>query len=191
MTIPNLKTLYKFTSSLFDREDRAWKAAMIIQGILKARSPKITEVARAIPKPFFAGPMIYRFLKRAPLKEALLRLLYEDAPFVICDPTEIPRPQAKRTPYVGRLKDGKTRGFQLLVFSFPYKGRAIPFWFVVFSSRTISREETARNLVHLGAFFQLKELLGERPLVLDREFSYSWLMSEARFNRLPHCTSLR
>ena len=104
----------------------------------------------------------------------------EDAPFVICDPTEIPRPQAKRTPYVGRLKDGKTRGFQLLVFSFPYKGRAIPFWFVVFSSRTISREETSRNLVHLGAFFQLKELLGERPLVMDREFSYSWLLSQLK-----------
>ena len=86
----------------------------------------------------------------------------EDAPFVICDPTEILRPQAKRTPYVGRLEDGKTRGSQPLVFSFPYKGRAIPFWFVVFSSRTISREETSRNLVHLKAFLQVKDLLGER-----------------------------
>ena len=99
---------------------------MIIQGILKARSPRITEVARAIPKGFFAGhKMIYRFLKKAPLKEALLRMFREDAPFVICDPTEIPRPQAKRTPYVGRLKDGKTRGFQLLFFSFPYKGSSL------------------------------------------------------------------
>ena len=65
MMITNLKTLYKFTSFLFDREDQAWKAAMIIQGILKARSPRITEVARAIPKGFFAGQkMIYRFLKK-------------------------------------------------------------------------------------------------------------------------------
>ncbi|MCD6540947.1 hypothetical protein J7K76_03820 [Candidatus Bipolaricaulota bacterium] len=51
---------------------------------------------------------------------------------------------------MGRLEDGKTRGFQLLVFSFPYKGRAIPFWFLIFSSRTISQQETSRNLVHLG-----------------------------------------
>ena len=138
MTNTNLKMLRKLTSLLFPREDQAWKAAMIIQGILKARSPRITEVARAIPKAFFAGQkMIYRFLKRAPLKGALLGLFHENAPFVICDPTEIPRPQAKSTPYVGRLKDGKTRGFQLLVFSFPYKGRAIPFWFLVFSSRTV------------------------------------------------------
>ena len=86
MKLTNLKTLYKFTSSLFDREDQAWKAAMIILAILKVPSSRITEVARAIPKPFFAGhKMIYRFLTRAPLKEALLRLLYEDAPFVICD----------------------------------------------------------------------------------------------------------
>jgi len=32
-----------------EREDQEWKAAMIIQGILKARSPRITEVARVIP----------------------------------------------------------------------------------------------------------------------------------------------
>ena len=62
---------------------------MIIQGILRAHSPRITEVARAISKGFFAGQkMIYRFLKRAPLKEALLRMFHEDVPFVICDPTE-------------------------------------------------------------------------------------------------------
>ena len=87
MTITNLKMLRKFTSLLFPREDRAWKAAMIIQGILVA--PRITEVARAIPKGFFAShKMIYRFLKRAPLKGALLGLFHENAPFVICDPTE-------------------------------------------------------------------------------------------------------
>ncbi len=89
MTITNLKMLRKLTSLLFPREDRAWKAAMIIQGILKAHSPRITEVARAIPKGFFAShKMIYRFLKRAPLKGALLGLFHENAPFVICDPTE-------------------------------------------------------------------------------------------------------
>ena len=98
MTITNLKMLRKFTSLLFPREDQAWKAAMIIQGILKARSPRITEVARVIPKGFFAGQkMIYRFLKRAPLKEALLRMFHEDAPFVICDPTGIPRPKGPPT----------------------------------------------------------------------------------------------
>ena len=180
MKLTNLKTLYKFTSSLFDRKDQAWKAAMVIQAILKARSPRVIEVARAIPKPFFAGhKMIYRFLKRAPLKEALLGLLYEDAPFV------------RRTPYVGTLKDGKTKGFQLLVSSFPYKGRAIPFWFVVFSFRTISQEETSRNLVHLEAFLQVKELLGERPLVMDREFGCGRLLSQLKGARIHFVVRLK
>ena len=85
---------------------------------------------------------------------------------------------------MGTLKDGKTRGFQLLVFSFPYKGRAIPFWFVVFSSRTISQEDTSRNLVHLKAFLQVKDLLGKRPLVMDREFSYGRLLSQLKEARI-------
>jgi len=164
---------------------------MIILGILKARSPRITEVARAIPRPFFAGhKMIYRFLKRAPLKEALLRLLYKDAPFVICDPTEIPRPQAMRTPYVGTFKGGKTRGFSAFGPLLPPE-RATPFWFLVFSSRTISREETSRNLVHLKAFFQVKDLLGERPLVMDQEFGCGRLLSQLKEARIHFVVRLK
>ncbi len=169
MKILKPNKLYKFASLLFDREDLARKAALIIWGILKARSPRITEISRALPANFFAAQKsIYRFLKRAPLKEALLRLFHHDAPFVLCDPTEIPRPQAKRTPYVGRLKDGK-RGFQVLVLSFPFRGRAIPFAFVPFSSRTISREGISRNILHLEAFNGVRGLIGDKPLVLDRD----------------------
>ena len=90
-------------------------------------------------------------------------------------PLRSPDPRPKEPPTWAPSRT--ERGFQLLVFSFPYKGRAIPFWFLVFSSRTISQEESSRNLVHLGAFLQVKELLGERPLVMDREFSYGWLLS--------------
>jgi hypothetical protein len=79
---------------------------------------------------------------------------------------------------VGVLKDGKTRGFQLLVLSVPYRGRAIPFHFLSFSSRTIAQGESSRNLEHLKAFLGVKELLGRRPLVLDREFSYAWLLRQ-------------
>jgi len=57
---------------------------------------------------------------------------------------------------VGKLKNGKTRGFQLLVILFPYKGRVIPFWFVVFSSHTVFQEESSRSLVHLKTFLQVK-----------------------------------
>jgi hypothetical protein len=95
---------------------------------------------------------------------------------VIGDPTEIERPQAWKTAYVGTLKDGKTKGFWALVLATPYRGRAIPCGFVTYSSKTIATQADSRNLNHFRAFEGLKDMLGERPLVLDREFSYLELL---------------
>lgn len=76
----------------------------------------------------------------------------------------------------GKLKDGKTRGFWALILAISYRGRAIPCGMVTYSSRTIAQGADSRNLNHNRAFAGLKDLLGERPLVLDREFSYLELM---------------
>ena len=95
---------------------------------------------------------------------------------MIGDPTEMPRPQAKKSKYVGTLSDGKTSGYWLLVLSTPFHGRAIPCHAVNYSSKTINDEATSRNQHHFEAFAQVKELLGDKPLVLDREFSYLELM---------------
>ena len=103
-------------------------------------------------------------------------MFQEDAEFVIGDPIEIERPQAWKTEYVGTLKDGKTKGFWALILATPYRGRAIPCVLITYSSRTIAQNAYSRNLNHFRAFEALKDLLGERPLVLDREFSYLELM---------------
>jgi hypothetical protein len=58
----------------------------------------------------------------------------------------------------------------------PYHGRAIPCGFVDYSSRTIYRDATSRNQHHFAAIRQIKEQLGDRPLVLDREFNYLELL---------------
>jgi hypothetical protein len=110
------------------------------------------------------------------LKSTLLRLYQEEAEFVIGDPTEMPRHKAPKTDYVGKLKDGETPGYWLLVLSTPFRGRALPFSFVTYSSRTIGEQLTSRNQEHYRCFEAVKQLLGERPLVLDREFSYEQLM---------------
>jgi hypothetical protein len=47
---------------------------------------------------------------------------------------------------------------------------------ITYSSKTIAQNADSRNLNHFRAFASLKDLLGERPLVLDREFSYLELM---------------
>jgi hypothetical protein len=55
------------------------------------------------------------------------------------DPTEIERPQAWKTEYIGTLKDGKTKGFWAMVLATPYHGRAIPCGLVTYSSKTIAQ----------------------------------------------------
>lgn len=166
-----------FAQSLFDEECVARKAAWILKAMLKARSPRLSDISQQMAgSPEAQYKAIQRFLGQADPKAALMRLFQVDAPFVLADPTEIPRPQARKTEYVGRLKDGKTRGFWLMLFATPFRGRALPFHFITYSSRTIAQEETSRNLNHCRAFEGIKALLGDRPLILDREFSYLELL---------------
>lgn len=167
----------RFTDYLFDREDLSSKAARILRAILEARSPRLSEVAQRMPgNPEANYKTIQRFLAEADPKRALWRLCHKEAPFVLMDVTEMPRLQARRTEYVGRLQDGKRRGFWLLVLATPYRGRAIPFSFVTYSSQTIRQSGSSRNLEHRRALGEVRALVGEKPVVMDREFSYGGLL---------------
>ena len=162
---------------LFDQDGLVQKAAVIVEAILAARSPRLSDLAQHMPGHEAAHyKMIQRCLRKADPKATLWRLFQADAPFVIGDPTEMPRPQARKTSYVGTLKDGKTRGFWLLLLATPYRGRALPGGFVTYSSKTSAHLARSRNQYPWEAFDQLKALLGDRPLVLDREFSYLELL---------------
>lgn len=167
----------RFMELLFDDKRAANQAAEIGQAILAARSLRMSEIAAKMKgKSAAAYKRIQRFLRRTDPRQVLWRLLDEQAEFVIGDPTEIERPQARKTEYVGTLKDGKTPGFWALVLAIPYRGRAIPCGLVTYSSKTIAELADSRNQNHFRAFASLKDLLGERPLVLDREFSYMALL---------------
>ena len=170
-------TGHQFAKYLFDRDTTATKAGRIIRAILDARSPRLSDISQHMPgNPDADYRAVQRFLDESDPKAALLRLYQEEAPYIIGDPTEIPRPQARKTSYVGTLKDGKTAGYWLLMLATPYRGRAIPFGFVTYSSRTIADEANSRNLEHFKALLSLKDLVGEKPIVLDREFSYGLLL---------------
>ena len=170
-------SMQDFCHHLFDRPALAEKAATILHAILEARSPRLSDLSHKMAgSPQANYRAIQRFIADCDPTTALRRLFRAEAPFVLGDPTEIARPQAANTAYVGWLKDGKTRGFSLLLLATPFRGRAIPFSFVSYSSRTIGDEDTSRNLEHARAFREVKSLLGEKPLVLDREFSYQYLL---------------
>lgn len=166
-----------FLKHLFDQERLAAKAALIIEAILAACSPRMSEIAQHMPGSEDANyKLIQRFVRQVDVKALLWRLFQADAPFVIGDPTEMPRPQARKTSYVGKLQDGKTRGYWLLLLATPFRGRALPCGFVTYSSKTIAQMQRSRNQFHWEAFDQIKTLLGDKPLVLDREFSYLELL---------------
>lgn len=167
----------EFMGEVFDNDGDAKRAGEIGDAILAARSLRMTDVAVEMNGETEACyKRIQRFLKSVDPRAVLWRLFREEAEFVIGDPTEIERPQAWKTEYVGTLKDGKTKGFWAMVLAMPYRGRAIPCGLITYSSKTIAQNADSRNLNHFRAFAGLKELLGERPLVLDREFSYLELM---------------
>jgi len=166
--IDNIKP---FTDQCFDREND--KAAHIVKGILDAKSPRISDISNAMDgNPDANYKTIQRFLDTNDPRENLHRLFNEDTQFIIGDPTEIHRPQAKKTKYVGKVGKGKKLGFWMLTLASPYKGRAIPFNFITYSSKTINDKLSSRNLEHIKVIAELKELLGDKVLVLDREFSY-------------------
>jgi hypothetical protein len=56
------------------------------------------------------------------------------------------------------------------------RGRAIPFHFLTYSSRTFEDQPSSRNLEHFKAIQEIQHLIGDRPLVFDCEFSYGELL---------------
>lgn len=168
----------EFAKALFVDEKKANQAGQILEGILTTRSPRISDIAASMPGNEEASyKRIQRFLHQNEPKETLLQLFNEEANFVLGDPTEIERAHADKTAYVGTLKDGRTKGFWMLTLATPLRGRAIPFHFLTYSSRTFEDQPSSRNLEHFKAIQEIHKLIGSRPIVFDREFSYLQLLN--------------
>lgn len=177
---------FEFVQQLFTDEKTARQASQIIEGIMAARSPRLSDIAAHMPGGQSASyKRIQRFLQDQDPQEALRMLFNEDAKFVIGDPTEIERPHADKTNYVGTLMDGQTKGFWMLTLATPLRGRAIPFHFVTYSSRTFEDQPSSRNLEHFKAIQEIQQLIGERAIIFDREFSYQGLLRSLVDARIP------
>jgi hypothetical protein len=167
----------EFAKQLFIDQKTAEQAGQIMQGIMSRRSPRLSDIAASMPGSEAASyKRIQRFLYKNDPQEALRLLFNEEADFVIGDPTEIERPHAEKTAYVGTLKDGQTKGFWMLTLATPLRGRAIPFHFLTYSSRTFEDQPSSRNLEHFKAIQEIQQLIGSKPIVFDREFSYCGLL---------------
>jgi hypothetical protein len=170
--------IFEFAQQLFGDSKTAKQASQIIEGIVEARSPRLSEIAAKMPGNTDASyKRLQRFLQGNDPQTSLKMLFNEEADFVIADPTEIERPHADQTEYVGTLMDGETKGFWMLTLATPFRGRAIPFHFLTYSSHTIEDQPSSRNLEHFKAIQEIQQLIGSRPIVFDREFSYRELLN--------------
>ena len=167
----------EFAKQLFADQSSAHHASEILQAIMEARSPRLSDIAAKMPGQAAASyKRIQRFLQDHDPQEMLKMLFNEEADFVIGDPTEIERPHAGKTGYVGTLMDGQTKGFWMLTLATPLRGRAIPFHFLIYSSRTLADQPSSRNQEHFKAIREIQQLIVTRPIVFDREFSYRELL---------------
>ncbi len=168
----------EFAKQLFTDNTTTQQASEILQGILETRSPRLSDIAAKMPGNEAACyKRIQRFLQENDPQDTLKMLFNEESQFVIGDPTEIERPHANQTEYVGTLMDGETKGFWMLTLATPLRGRAIPFHFLTYSSRTFEDQPSSRNLEHFKAIREIQQLIGTRPIVFDREFSYRELLN--------------
>jgi len=88
--------LFKFMSYVFEQKRIIEKAVIIIRAIYEACSPRFSRIAEKMPgRPDANYKLIQRFMAEVDLKAILLRFFQEEAEFVIGDPTEVKRPQAK------------------------------------------------------------------------------------------------
>jgi hypothetical protein len=134
----------EFAKHLFSDPKVAQQASQILQGIMTACSPRLSDIAASMPGSEAASyKRIQRFLCDNDPCETLKLMFNEEADFVIGDPTEIERPHASKTDYVGTLKDGQTKGFWMLTLATPLRGRAIPFHFLTYSSRTFEEQPSS------------------------------------------------
>jgi hypothetical protein len=163
--------LSRYVKEIFSDLEGYDKLSEILYGLIRSRSLRISMISRGMRGSYHRNyKLVQRFMRGKDIRELLFRFFDSGSKIVIGDATEIERPEADKTRYVGGLKD-KRKGFLLLNLATPYNGRAIPFWSMIFSSKTLSDDLTSRNLEYENSFRQVKGLIGDRPLVFDRELS--------------------
>lgn len=174
-TIISVNDIKLFLKKLEIFSDKICKEiSKVLQAILNSRKLRISQLAYQMGDKFETNyKKIQRLLNVLDLKDLELAItkLYpkNESEFILIDPTEIERPDARNTEYVGFLKD-KVRGYLNLICAFPYKGRAIPFYFQTYSSKTIANELSSRNNIWKNITKKLKFLAEGKTIIADREF---------------------
>ncbi len=167
---------FRILAHLFDDYRLVERAHAISGRTLKACSCRMSEIAREMTRSEYANyKCIERFVSTQALKSNLWQLHQEDAPFLIGDPMEMLRSEARKTDYVGTLSDGPPAvigcWFWLPLSRANY---SVPFCKLFFGI-PCHRSHFSKP-ISLSSFCRNERLFGRKTLGLDREFSYLDLM---------------
>ena len=193
--------------------------AEVLAAIVQAGSARWSEIARHMPGSEAAAyKRLQRLVARFDPRAVLRRWCLQEAPIVIVDITEVERPHARRTEYVGVLppKDAgrkrrrkkapntqasqeasaqrpspRRRGFWLVLLGLPFRGRVLPCGWWTYSSKTLEEEASSQNLEVQRFLEDLRALLQGRPLVADRGFHNRRFFAWLQAHGIPFIVRVR
>jgi len=169
--LENIKEMIR-ALNIFDAKHVA-PLSTIIQAYLKAGKLRISAIACNMDGESDAAyKRVQRTFNAIPsdlFAEANSGCFDPNAEAILVDYTEVARPEAKKTSYVGFIKD-KTRGISMLALSTPFKGRSLPFAVGIYSSALINTENSSKPKQFHEFLKPYIPFIRTIPIVGDREF---------------------
>lgn len=169
------KDIIKIMETLNIFDTKASKSvSSIIYGFQKCKSLRVSRIAASMRGNYESNNKnITRAINRLDISLLLSRLssfASQGEDLLLLDLTEMTRKHAIRTDYVGYLKDGKTRGYNILTVSVPYKGRSKVIFADVISSAIIEASESGKWKLIQNSLEPILHLLRSKAIAIDREF---------------------
>jgi len=182
------------TLNIFDPKIRN-AVSSIIYGFQKCKSLRISRIAATMPGNYESNDKnITRALNRLDISMLLSGLTVFVSPndeVRLLDLTEMPRKNARKTTYVGYLKDGKTHGYNMLTISVPYKGRSRVIFTDVISSAIIEDSESGKWKLIQSSLGPVIHLLQSKLIVIDREFCNEEMINFFRRHGIHYAIRLK
>lgn len=167
----------------------------MVWGFQRAKKLRISSISAALPGKYESNyKNITRSLNKldvSQLSEALLGFLDQANDILLLDFTEMIRKSAKRTSYIGHLKDGETLGYSILALSIPFKGRSKVIFADIISSSIIANSETGKWKLIQEALRPLIPLLQNKIIVIDRELCNEEMIKFFRTHRIHYAIRLK
>jgi hypothetical protein len=182
------------TLNIFDQKSRN-ALSSIIYGFQKCKSLRVSRIAATMPGNYESNDKsITRAINRLDISlllSGLSSFALQGEDLLLLDLTEMTRKNAKRTGYVGYLKDGITHGYNILTISVPYKGRSKVIFADVISSAIIEDSESGKWKLIQNSLEPILHLLRSKTIAIDREFCNEEMINFFRRHGIHYAIRLK